>query len=135
MKIYPSSKIAHASIWKAMRDAGGYDINATWINYEIVERGKSCDILWQECIAQVLDCDLFFIYHQNGEALKGAFIELGIALTSPKQPIIVMVGMDEYTISDYRHNDRIKLFDSMSSAVGFINSVIAERENGNEQIA
>ena len=95
--IYVASKaVAHGPMWRARR-AAGWPIISTWIDES--DEGATMDWpdLWGRCLAEAARAELLIVYREPGEALKGAFIEIGVAL-SAGIPVIA-VGMEDYTIS------------------------------------
>ena len=92
MKIYVSSKVKHALMWKGYRNQG-FDIISTWIDE--AEPGQSNDYadLAKRCIDEIKECDILLLYCEEGEILKGALIEVGAALALNK--IVFCVGYCE----------------------------------------
>jgi hypothetical protein len=87
-KIYIASKTKHAQRWIEWRESG-VNIISTWIDE--AGEGASPDLadLCKRCINECLECDAMIIYREGEDYLKGAFIEMGVALTR-KIPIILV---------------------------------------------
>lgn len=92
--IYMASKTAHAPRWRELR-ANGAPIISTWID----EAGKgetACFAdLWRRCVDEAATATALIVYREPGEVLKGAFVEVGAAL-SMGVPIYA-VGCDEFS--------------------------------------
>lgn len=99
--IYLASKTKHAPRWCELREQG-WNIISTWIDE--AGEGETSDFhdLWKRCITEASRCDHFILYREPGEVLKGAWVELGAALSS-EIPIIYAVGIEEFTISKSHH--------------------------------
>jgi len=110
--IYIASKVKHADRWRFMRDKVGEPIVSTWIDE--AGEGETSDHhdLWRRCITEASNCELLIIYREPEEVLKGAWVELGCALTN-NVPVFA-VGLDEYTIAKYRG---IRHFKTMKEAM------------------
>lgn len=95
--IYVASKaVAHGPMWRARR-AAGWPIISTWIDES--DEGATLDWpdLWGRCLAEAARADVLIAYREPGEILKGAFIEIGVALGLGKP--VIAVGLEEYSIS------------------------------------
>ena len=86
MKIYSAAKIWHAPKFQDLRDNGGYDINARWIDYDaehpIVQQKA---VLWQHCLEDVVSADFMVIYCEDpAEEMRGVIMEAGHAMAAGK---------------------------------------------------
>jgi hypothetical protein len=108
--IYTASKTKHAHLWRDLRDAGA-PIISTWIDE--AGEGESSDLhdLWQRCISESRSCKILIVYRQPEDVLKGAWVEIGVALAVGTP--VYAVGLDGFTISNYRG---IKHFPSLAAA-------------------
>lgn len=97
-RIYIASKTRHAGLWKALRDAG-VPIISSWIDE--AGKGETLDWgrMWQTCFDQAATATHLIIYVQEGEILKGAWIEVGVALANSVP--VFGVGIDDYNIIKY----------------------------------
>lgn len=113
-KIYVASKTKHAYRWKALRD-WGYNIISTWIDE--AGEGQSADLndLQQRCINESLACDLMIVYAEKEDYLKGAFIEMGVALSANKR--IYLIGEVLPNGSAFTHNKNVYHIETFESAV------------------
>jgi hypothetical protein len=115
-KIYIASKAKHRPRWRDFRDVMGYDIISKWIDTEDTYIGISVadnsDLdytkLWRECVQDVKDCDVLVMYVEEGERMKGALIELGIALGLRKEIIVTGPLGDNGT---WHHHDLVEVSD------------------------
>jgi hypothetical protein len=98
--IYIASKVKHADRWRFLRDALGEPIISTWIDEAGEGETSDHDDLWRRCITEASNCRLLIVYREADEVLKGAWVELGCALT--KGVPVYAVGLESYTISKYR---------------------------------
>jgi nucleoside 2-deoxyribosyltransferase len=98
MKIYIASKAFHRPQWRQLRDEG-VPIISRWIDVDDKFTADPAELdfeaLWDTCVEDVLACDVLVCYVGPGEVLKGALVELGIAIGAGKQ--ILLVGdREEY---------------------------------------
>lgn len=110
--IYIASKTKHADRWRFLRDQIGEPIISTWIDE--AGPGESSDLsdLWHRCILEASSADILILYREPGDALKGAWVELGAALASGV--IVYAVGIDEFSVA---HDKRIQHFPDMKAAI------------------
>lgn len=92
-KLYVASKAYLGEYWQSLRpflaEKHGVDVISTWIDES--GEGQSADMadLWVRCIAESRDCDFLVATHAIGDEWKGAFVEIGSALSAGK-PVFVM---------------------------------------------
>jgi hypothetical protein len=80
-RIYVASKTKHAPMWRRLRDEG-WPIISTWIDE--AGEGETSDFtdLWRRCIEEAKSASRVILYHEQGDVLKGAFVEIGAALAT-----------------------------------------------------
>lgn len=86
--IYMASKAKHGARWRDLR-AKGHRIISTWIDE--AEPGKTKDFsdLWHRCVHEAFIADNLIAYIEPGETLKGALVEIGVALGANANVILV----------------------------------------------
>lgn len=105
-KIYIASKTKHASKWILLRERG-VNIISTWIDEAAPNDSKDLSDLCQRMIKECNECDAIVVYKDNdGEILKGAFLEMGIAL-SQQNKLIYLVGEILPNGSAFTHSPKI----------------------------
>lgn len=119
MKIYIASKTIYAHEWVKLRNAGT-NIISTWIDE--AGKGESKDLadLCGRCIKESLDCDAMIVYSEVGDYLKGAFIEMGVALSVPGKPIY-LVGPVLLSSSVFTYSPQVFQCTSIAEAIEQIN--------------
>lgn len=114
MKIYIASKAYHRPYWRRARDRAGVPIISRWIDVEdkfigtIFGDPECLDYtkLWVECVDDVKACDVLVVYvdrdrkHEGdvSEVLKGALLEVGVALGLGKR--VIAVGSPDHFLSN-----------------------------------
>lgn len=78
-RIYIASKTIHAPKWRRLRTEG-YNIISTWIDEAGFGQTHDYAELSVRCIKEIRQSDFLVLYCEDGEILKGALIEAGIAL-------------------------------------------------------
>jgi hypothetical protein len=81
-RIYIASKAKHRPRWREFRDLDDRFIGVDDPNQ--IDYPKH----WKECVQDVKDCDVLVMYVETGEVMKGALIELGMALAQGKEIIV-----------------------------------------------
>jgi len=114
-KIYIASKTKHADKWKALR-ASGVNIISSWIDEAGEGETVSMEILAVVCIYESQDCDAMIVYREDGDYLKGAFIEMGVAITDPMKPVL-LVGPVLPAGSVFTHLPNVFAADTIDEAV------------------
>ena len=89
--IYVASKTKHAAMWRQYK-AAGLPIISTWIYEAELGETTSFGDLWCRCINEASDALCLLAYAEDGDVLKGAFVEIGAALASGKN--VLVVGLD-----------------------------------------
>lgn len=93
--IYTASKTKHASKWRYLRSVG-LPIISTWIDEALPGQTSDFEDLWTRCLNESAEADVMILYREPGEELKGAWVELGAALTN--DTTVFAVGIEEFTI-------------------------------------
>lgn len=92
-KIYIASKAIHRPHWREYRGEG-LPIISRWIDvddkYSTDPEGLDYEALWDICVEDVSQADALVIYAEPDEVLKGAILELGLAIGQNK--LIAMCG-------------------------------------------
>lgn len=92
-RVYGASRVKHAAMWKALRDAGE-PIISSWIDEAGEGETKSLSELWERIEREVKSATLLVLYvEENDFPLKGALIEAGMAIAFGV-PVFVVLGGD-----------------------------------------
>lgn len=79
-RIYVASRTHHAAVWKTYRLSGA-PIISSWIDEAGAGETKDWGDLWNRCRDEIRSATGFLFYAKASDVpLKGAFVELGIAL-------------------------------------------------------
>jgi hypothetical protein len=81
--IYVASKTRYAPRWRQLR-ADGHPIISTWIDE--AGPGETADLaeFWQRVVSEIASCERLILFAEEGEVLRGALIEVGLALAFKK---------------------------------------------------
>jgi len=98
-RVYIASKAKYRAEWRALR-AKGYDIISRWIDTPdeyigttIGESDLDYSDLWTAIVQDVYYCNMLIVVIRPGDVLKGALVEVGIALATDAE--IWVVGAQE----------------------------------------
>jgi hypothetical protein len=77
--VYTASKTRHAPTWRGLR-AAGVPVISTWSDE--AGPGETADFsdLWSRCIREASTAAALIVYAEDGDVLKGGFVEVGAAL-------------------------------------------------------
>lgn len=120
MKIYTASKTKHADKWLQLRESG-VNVISTWIDEAGVGASPDLADLCERCIKEALSCDAMIVYSEDGDYLKGAFIEMGVALTAPIPIVLVGPVLSEGSV--FTHHPSVFQTDTIENAVVFIHNM------------
>lgn len=120
--IYIASKVKHAPRWRLLRDKIGYPIISTWIDE--AGEGESTDLadLWDRCINEASRAEVLVFNAEPGELFKGAWVELGAALSHGV--LVLAVGLDKIDGLTIAHDKRIRHFPGMVSVMAFLKPMV-----------
>lgn len=112
VRIYVASKTRHAPMWKALRERG-VPIISTWIDE--AGPGETADLseLWTRCVREVENSTALLLYKEEADVLKGAWVELGVALSCDIRVSAVGIGND---VSVGKHPN-VRHFSSVDEAL------------------
>jgi hypothetical protein len=119
--IYVASRTRHADLWRRVRAAGA-PIISTWIDH--AGPGQSPPGLWERCVAEVAGAAALVLFAGPGEALRGAWVEAGVALASGV-PVFVSGLPDSVFVRDGSRHRLVTVCHSLGDAV-----ILAMREDG-----
>lgn len=96
-KFYTASRASlpeRPAMWRKLRD-GGVKITATWID-EAGEGETACMTdLWRRIDYEVRSADFLILYAEPDDfPLKGALIEVGMAIGNGKRVLVVVPGVE-----------------------------------------
>lgn len=114
MGIYIASKTVHAPRWRELRRRG-LPIISTWIDEAGAGETSDWPGLWDRCIGEASAAEALIVYREDGETLKGAWVEVGAALSSGKP--VVAVGCSEFSVI---HHRLIRPEQSIEDALRFV---------------
>lgn len=81
-------------MWVEMRDTHGFNINSSWVDAAAAGSEVEFDLLWEAIAAEIARCDCLVLYVAPEDfPLKGAFVEVGMALAGGKPIRIVAPGV------------------------------------------
>lgn len=121
-RIYTASKTKHAHLWTELR-AQGYNVISTWIDEAGAGQTKDMSDLCRRCIEECMSCDAMLVYSEEGDYLKGAFIEMGVALAANKP--IVLVGPVLPSGSAFTHASKIYKAETIQQALSILSEAAA----------
>jgi len=92
--IYVASRVKHAKEWQEYRSAGA-QIISSWIDEAGEGQTEDMGELWLRILAEVARCDrLVFFARPDDFPLKGALVEVGVALAMGKPVTVCLPGVE-----------------------------------------
>lgn len=91
-KIYIASKMHHAPRWREAYSREDIHIVSRWpfLEPSIDSRPSNCRKFWQDDFIDIQTADIIIVYVEEGEKLRGALVEVGVALAFGK--FVVVIG-------------------------------------------
>ena len=96
--IYIASKTTHGARWREMR-ASGLPVISTWIDEAEQGATSNWPDLWSRCISEASSCGALVVYREGDEVLKGAWAEVGAAISAGVT--VYAVGCDDFSIKHH----------------------------------
>ena len=113
--IYTASKPRHSPMWRARREEG-HEIIATWIDYGPEDSDiPDWEKLWLDCVDEASRADITLVYLEDGDELRGAYVEMGVALAAGKR--VYMVNRDKVRVTDAIHHPMVTEFATLDEAL------------------
>lgn len=111
--IYMASKAVHGPVWEELKMLG-YPICSTWIHES--DQGETNDWvdLWSRCVREASAADALIVVRHSGEILKGAWVEVGAALSNDIP--VFAVGCEEFSV---RHHPKFRVCSNLEDALFF----------------
>jgi len=104
IRVYGASKLHHAAMWRGIcEQSSSFFFHARWLKHNKL---KTPDTLsnavsfWLEDEEDVKNCDVLIVYAIEGDKLRGALIEAGMAIAYNK-PVIVVGKHPDYGTWQY----------------------------------
>ena len=97
--------------------------NARWIKRAEKESDlKEDDFrdLWKECQQDIHDADVLLVYAEDGDHLKGALVEVGMALSRTVKVILVTPVKDKHVYGTWMHADGVEWVTTMEEAMDLL---------------
>lgn len=117
--IYIASKTKHAAKWIALRKSG-VNIISTWIDEAGAGETKDKSDLCYRCVNESMECDAMIVYAEEGDILRGAYIEMGIGMCDRLKPVyLVGLVLPHGNAFTYAHN--VFTAKSVEEAIKLIN--------------
>lgn len=117
-KIYIASKTRHADKWIELRNQG-VNIISTWIDEAGPDASPDMPDLCKRCVDECLLCDAIIVYSEEGDYLKGAFIEMGVVLSRSLVPVY-LVGPALPIGSAFTYSHQVFVAKSVEHAIELI---------------
>ncbi len=123
--IYVASRASmpeRPAMWRELRDAHGWRIVSTWIDESDEGATASFSDLWCRIEREIASCDVLMLYAQADDfPLKGALVEVGMALSAGKPVIVVAPGVSiqgrtKKPFGSWIKHPRVTVVDSIDAA-------------------
>lgn len=91
--VYVASRVKHAEMWRRLREK--YPIISTWIDEAGENETEDLGELWHRIGKEIEACCAFVLHVESSDfPLKGALVEIGIALAMGKPVFVSAQGVD-----------------------------------------
>lgn len=122
-KIYIASKMHHAERWRQEYCRQDVHIVSRWPFLEpfIDTEINNCKKFWQDDVADIQTADAVVVYVEEGEKLRGALVEAGIAIGLGK--LVVVVG-DHPDFGTWSYHPQVKKARSLDLAFKLVSGIV-----------
>jgi nucleoside 2-deoxyribosyltransferase len=122
-KIYLASKMQHAERWRQEYVRKDVHIVSRWpfLEPSIDCEVSNCRKFWQDDVADIQSADAVVVYAEEGEKLRGALVEAGIAIGLGKLVIVVGEHPDYGTWS---HHPLVKRATTLDHAFAIVAGIV-----------
>lgn len=128
IRVYGASKLSNAPLWRDLHAKWPHVyFHARWLKHnEIGTPGlqEYAGRFWLEDESDVRHADALLIYAQEGEHLRGALVEAGMAIAF-KIPVIVVGKHPDY--GTWQHHPNVKRVDTLEAAGVLLQQMDQER--------
>lgn len=107
MKVYVGSCTSHARTWLEIANEWrlntGHRMICSWPDMVVGGLGEGeylAKVFWQLDVKEVQDADVVLIYAESDDILRGALVEVGVALAS-EIPVVVVGSSNSYGTWQY----------------------------------
>lgn len=118
LRVYPASKVKHAQKWLDLHESNPHlFFHARWLKASKKEsdfNNGAFGHLWRMCEEDVKSADVVLVYAEEGDRLKGAFVEAGMALAFDKK--VLAVGCE----GTWVHHKNVKRCETLKQALAHI---------------
>lgn len=122
-KVYIASKMHHAPKWREAYSREDIHVVSRWpfLETQVDDRPSNCRKFWQDDFTDVQSCAVLILFAEEGENLRGALVEVGIALALGKFVIVIGEHHDHGT---WWHHPLVRRVDDFEKAVGLAGRLI-----------
>lgn len=115
-KVYIASKIRYAPVWRELYSHSDIHIVSRWpfLETQVDDRPTNCRKFWQDDFTDVSSADILILFAEEGENLRGALVEVGIALGLGKHIIVIGDHKDHGT---WWHHPQVKKVINLEQAI------------------
>lgn len=104
IRVYTASKLRHGSKWRALCHVTRHvQFHARWLKHNLIGTPDDPEVakeFWLEDEQDVRDADAVIVYAEEGDHLRGALVEAGIAIACGV-PVIVIGDHPDYGTWQY----------------------------------
>lgn len=118
--IYTASKTRHAPMWRQLR-ATGWRVIATWIDYADGDSVTDWQRLWLSCAREAAEANVTLVYVERGDELRGAYVEMGVAIANQRR--VILVNPDKVRVTDAVNHPLVTEYDSLDAGLAAIRSL------------
>jgi hypothetical protein len=132
IRVYTASKISTAPEWRDIHATHPHvHFHARWLKHNLKgtpDRADFASKFWLEDERDVHDCEALIVWAREGEHLRGALVEVGMAIAFGK-PVIVVGTHADY--STWQHHPQCQLARDLAHALELL--VALDIANGTHQ--
>ncbi len=124
IRVYTASKLKHAAMWREMCAATPHlQAHARWLKHSSIgtpDTPEHAAEFWLQDEQDVRDADAVLVYAADGDHLRGALVEAGIAIASGV-PVVVVGKHPDY--GTWQHHPGVTRMDDLASALLYLKTI------------
>ena len=130
LRIYTASKLRHAPKWRDICDKNSnFIFHARWLKHTRIgtpDGPEHAPAFWLQDQQDVKDSDALIVYAEKGDKLRGALVEVGMALAYGV-PVILIGEHEDW--ATWRWHPGVHWVPDIDSAIEFVKEIVPGYES------
>lgn len=124
IRVYTASKLRHAAMWRQLcAETKHVQFHARWLKHNVIgtpDDAVNASEFWLQDEQDVRDADAMLVYAEDGEHLRGALVEAGIAIACG---IIVFVVGNHPDFGTWQYHPGVVRVPTLAAALEYLSKL------------